>query len=128
VAGCFSFWFGGRYTVWKKGWDETRSEAHANTVLMADAMRHAQQQGCRWFDFVAMDRDLAEAVRRGDELPEGLTRRRDFFNLGFGGEPWLLPAPMIRLAGPVTGLGYGALTAGLWVSAARRLVQRVVSL
>jgi hypothetical protein len=100
LAGGLSFLYRGRATFWKKGWDQSRPELHVNTLLTWDAIRWAVAEGGHTFDFVSLDRDIAVAMQSGAELPADVARRRDYFNLGFGGQGRVLPRAMIRFSSP----------------------------
>jgi hypothetical protein len=98
LATSLSLAFGDRVTIWKVGWDRTERTAHANTLLAWDAITWASTGGYRWFDFASLDRDIAEAKLRDALVTEAIAGRRDVFKLGFGGQAWLLPPAMTRLA------------------------------
>jgi hypothetical protein len=98
IATSLSLAFGNRVTIWKVGWDRTERAAQANTLLAWDAIAWASAGGYRWFDFASLDRDIAEAKRSDTLVTEDIAERRDVFKLGFGGEAWLLPPAMTRLA------------------------------
>jgi peptidoglycan pentaglycine glycine transferase (the first glycine) len=98
VATALSLAFGDRVTIWKVGWDRTAPAARANTLLAWDSMRWAVERGCRWFDFAGIDRGVAEAKARGSLVIDAADHRRDVFKLGFGGEAWLLPRPLVHFA------------------------------
>jgi peptidoglycan pentaglycine glycine transferase (the first glycine) len=98
IATSLSLAFGDRVTIWKVGWDRTERTAHANTLLAWDAISWASTGGYRWFDFASLDRDIAEAKARDSLVTEAIAERRDVFKLGFGGQAWLLPPAMTRLA------------------------------
>jgi hypothetical protein len=98
IATALSIAFGDRVTIWKVGWDRTGRTAHANTLLAWDAITWASAGGYRWFDFASLDRDIAEAKLGETLVTEEIAGRRDVFKLGFGGEAWLLPPAMTRLA------------------------------
>jgi hypothetical protein len=100
VATALFLAFGDRVTIWKVGWDRTVPAAHANSLLAWDGMRWAHARGSRWFDFGAIDRDIAEARVGGTLTVAAIDRRRDVFKLGFGGEAWLLPRPLVYFASP----------------------------
>ncbi|MBX3748156.1 MAG: GNAT family N-acetyltransferase [Verrucomicrobiae bacterium] len=125
VAGGLCFCFRDRVTFWKKGWDPEGGGSTVNFVLTAEVIRWAAERGYRWLDFATLDRDIAQAMARGEEPPEDLTDRRDFFNLSFGGQAHLLPGPMIRLANPVAALGYRLATSGPLLRRAQRVLRRL---
>ena len=125
VAGGLAFRFGNRVSFWKKGWDQSANEMHVNTLTTAHVIRWAAEHGFRWLDFGMMDRDTAEAMVRGTELPKDLTSRRDFFNLGFGGQGLLMPPSLIRFRNPILSLGYRLGTLGPMRETTRRLLAKV---
>ncbi len=100
IAAGLCLLFGDRATFWKKGWDQSNSLLQANTILTCDAIQWAAEHGYRWLDFAAVSRDVAEAMIGNTELPADVEERRDYFNLGFGGESWLLAPVMVRFRRP----------------------------
>jgi lipid II:glycine glycyltransferase (peptidoglycan interpeptide bridge formation enzyme) len=124
LAGGLAFVFGNRVSFWKKGWDQTGNPLHVNTLTTAHIIRWAAEHGHRWLDFGAMDRDTAEAMVHGTALPEDLPSRRDFFNLGFGGQGLLMPPSLIRFRNPLLGLGYRLGTLGPLRRTTRRVLAR----
>lgn len=125
VAGGLCFCFRDRVTFWKKGWDPEGGGSTVNFVLTAEVIRWAAEHGYRWLDFATLDRDIARSMARGEDPPEDLTDRRDFFNLSFGGQAHLLPVPMIRLANPLAAVGYRLATSGLLLRRAQRVLRRL---
>ena len=109
IAGGLALLFGDRVNFWKKGWDQSASDTHANVLVTADIIRWACERGFRWLDFAAMDRDTAEAMNAGRSLPPDIANRRDFFNLGFGGKAFLFPPCLIRFGNPLFKIGYRSL-------------------
>ncbi len=91
IAGGFAIAFGDRVVFWKKGWDQSGNAMHVNTLITADIIRWSAENGYHWLDFAMMDRDTAMAMVNGTDLPEDLSSRRDFFNLGFGGKGLVMP-------------------------------------
>lgn len=91
VAGAICLTFGNRVTFWKKGWSGAYRERHPNQLVMFDAIEWSQQRGYKRFDCLAMSRDTAETLLRGEPPTEEQKKRRDFFLLGYGGAPVLLP-------------------------------------
>ncbi len=112
IAGGFAIAFGNRVVFWKKGWDQSASEMHVNIMINADIIRWSTEHGYRWLDFGSIDRDTAEAMVAGKDLPSDVPSRRDFFNLGFGGQGLLMPPRLIRFSNPVVSLGYRMATMG----------------
>jgi peptidoglycan pentaglycine glycine transferase (the first glycine) len=91
VAGLVLIMFGSRVSSWKKGWSGQYRERHPNELLQTESIEWAVAQGYRCYDFVGLNRNIAEALFHNRELSEEQLRSRDIFNLGFGGKPELLP-------------------------------------
>jgi len=91
VAGRLLICFGVTCTSEKKGWNERFPEAHPNTLLSVEAMVRAAEWGCRYMDFAAMDRRLAERMLRGEDVEKEISSTRYNFNLRLGARPFLLP-------------------------------------
>ncbi len=91
TAGILAIRFGRRVTLWKKGWTEEFREKHPNTLLTVELLQWAEGQGAALCDFVAMNRRYARALLAGTASPASGQARRDFFLMGFGSEPRLLP-------------------------------------
>jgi hypothetical protein len=66
-------------------------------LLNWEGIQWAVDRGFKEFDFAAMSPRVAAALLRGDALAEAERKTRDFFNLGFGGRPWLLAGSCIYL-------------------------------
>lgn len=96
IAAGLCLLFGDRVTFWKKGWDQSNPLLQSNTILTCNAIQWAAEHGYKWLDFSAVSRDVAEAMIAKAELPADVEERRDFFNLGFGGEGWVLPPVLVR--------------------------------
>ncbi|GAB4233262.1 MAG: hypothetical protein Kow00109_05960 [Acidobacteriota bacterium] len=93
VAGLLCLFWGERCSLWKKGWSGEFPERHPTAALYWEALTCAKARGYSRADFGGLARPLAEAILREGKLPEAARRSRDFFNLGFGGTPVLLPLP-----------------------------------
>lgn len=91
LAGSVSIGFRDRLTFWKKGWSGAHADKHPNQLVMFEAIEWAHRQGYKMFDCVAMSRATAEAILAGAPLTEDQKRSRDFFLMGYGGRPVLLP-------------------------------------
>jgi hypothetical protein len=97
VAAMICLCCGDRVTAWKKGWSGAHHERHPNQLVMFDAIRWAHSRGYRQFDCSAIYHDTAVRLLNGQPLSEGQKQARDFFMLGFGGTPVLLPESRIYL-------------------------------
>lgn len=107
LSGLLTLRFGGRATMWKRGWTSQHSDLRPNQLLTFDALRWAGQKGCKTCDFAALARDTAEALLGGKSLSDQQKRSRHFFNLGFGGAPQLLPEGLVYVRHPVLRRLYG---------------------
>jgi lipid II:glycine glycyltransferase (peptidoglycan interpeptide bridge formation enzyme) len=101
IAGCLNLAFGSSVTHWRKGSLAEFHKFHPNELLVYESIRWAQTNGFRFFDPAGIKRTVAETLLSGQELPEQLRSTRDFFLLGFGGRPIILPEPKIWIANPV---------------------------
>lgn len=109
VAACICLGFGDRLTFWKKGWSGTHREKHPNQLVMFEAIEWSQKQGYKLFDCAGMNRHTAEALLKGEELSEDQKKARDFFILGYGGIPVLLPESQAYISSPLLRLAYSKL-------------------
>lgn len=106
IVGGLVLYFGNRATFWKRGWSGEYSNLHGSTLLTYEAIEWAAEHGYEIFDFVSMERSLADALLAGEEPTEELKHSVSFFNLGFGGGPVMLPEARVRLANPVLRQAY----------------------
>lgn len=100
LGGLLLLRFGSRLTVWKQACDPAKVRRRPDTLVWAESIRLAIETGCRWFDFVSFNPATTIALREGTK--SGVDKRisRDFFHLGFGGEPLNLPDPLVWLSHP----------------------------
>ena len=122
VAAAICLCFGDRVTFWKKGWSGAHRERHPNQMVMFDAIRWAHNRGCRQFDCAAMHHDTAVSLLNGEALSVTQKSARDFFLLGYGGTPVLLPESQIYFSSPGLRFLYRTATACPW---GRTLVRRL---
>ena len=101
LSGLLSIAFGNRVTFWKRGWVSRDDNLHPNELLMYDALKWAQANGYKFADFGSLEREIAMTLLQGKSLSEEQKRSRDFFHLGFGGEPQLLPEGLVYFPSPV---------------------------
>ncbi len=101
VAGLLCLRFGPRVTAWKKGWSGKYSDRYPNQLLSYEAIEWAQRTGANVLDFAAMRRDIAEAMLEGKAPVKEWESSRDWFNLGFGNRPQLLPESKIYISNPL---------------------------
>jgi len=109
VAGTVCLCFGDRVTFWKKGWSGAHRDKHPNQLVMFEAIEWSQQHGYKNFDCLAMSRDTAESILAGKELSAEQRQQRDFFLLGYGGTPVLLPDSWVFIPNSVARIVYCSL-------------------
>jgi len=83
------------------GWSGRHKEVHPNQVLIWEVIRWAQSQGLHYFDHVGIDPLAANALLKGDPLPDSLRLTPTHFKLGFGGEIILSPGAYDYVYNPV---------------------------
>jgi peptidoglycan pentaglycine glycine transferase (the first glycine) len=101
VSGLLCIPFGRAMNIWKKGWNATATACHPNELLNADALEWASQHGLQFADFAALDRSIALSLTNGQEISAEQMGKRDFFNMGFGGFPKLLPPARVYIQNPL---------------------------
>ena len=106
IAGIICIRFGQRVTAWKKGWSGAYSEQNPNHLLMYDAIQWAHRTGSEIVDFSALNRRIAENLLNGISIGGSAECRRDWFNLGYGNRPQLLPESHVYISNPLSRLLY----------------------
>lgn len=124
VSGALCLAFGDRVTIWKKGWASKCADRKPNSLLCFEALEWSGARGYRYFDFVSLDGKIARSILERIPLSASQRRGRDFFHLGFGGEPVLLPEAGIFIARPGLRLGYKWLMCNPFARIATRQVLR----
>jgi hypothetical protein len=123
VAAAVCLCFGERVTFWKKGWSGEHRERHPNQLVMFDAIRWSQSQGYRLFDCAGMNHGTAVNLLSGKPLSETQKKARDFFLLGYGGTPTLLPESKVYISNPALRFMYRSAMRFMWSRAlAKHLV------
>jgi hypothetical protein len=122
VAGAVCLCFGDRVTFWKKGWSGAHRDKHPNQRVMFEAIQWAQASGFKKFDCLAMSRSTAASLLRNEPLTDEQKHGRDFFLLGYGGQPTLLPESRIYIRNTLAAYIYSKVIANT------RLRARVQSL
>ncbi len=106
IAGAICLLFGNRVSFWKKGWSGAHRDKHPNQMVMFDAIEWSQKNGFKLFDCLGMTRGTAESLLAGKELTEEQKHERDFFLLGYGGRPVLLPESWIYIPNQLARFAY----------------------
>jgi len=117
VAAAVCLCFGDRVTFWKKGWSGEYRERHPNQMVMFDAIRWSQSRGYKLFDCAGMNHGTAVNLLDGKPLSETQKKARDFFLLGYGGTPVLLPESRVYINNPLARFAYRSLGASTWFRA-----------
>ena len=95
IAGLFCISFGKQVSLWKKGSMPEFFPLHAMELLYHETFSWAHAHGYKYCDFGALNRGIAESLIQGKPLSFDQKKSRDIFNLGFGGQPVLLPEAYI---------------------------------
>jgi lipid II:glycine glycyltransferase (peptidoglycan interpeptide bridge formation enzyme) len=109
VSGLLSIIFGDRVTLWKKGWNSEHSDRRPNELLYYETLEWSRRQGYKICDLGAVAPDIARTLLRQNQLSEEQMQSGNFFNLGFGGLPVLLPKAWVWFPNPIIRLIYNVL-------------------
>jgi peptidoglycan pentaglycine glycine transferase (the first glycine) len=124
VAGVFCLCFGGRVTLWKKGWSGEHRDRNPNQLLIFEAIEWSHRNGYKCVDFVSLNPELAVALLRGETPSEDQKKSRDFVHLSYRGTPMMLSESKIYIANPVARFAYQtAMASALSRALAKRLVR-----
>ncbi|MBU6410013.1 MAG: GNAT family N-acetyltransferase [Verrucomicrobia bacterium] len=124
IAGALCLSFGGRLTLWKKGWSGQHRDRHPNQAVMFDAIQWAHHHRHKLFDCAAMHPRTALALLNGQPLSENQKKGRDFFLLGYGGKPVLLPDSSLFIQNPALRSLYKTATA---IPLARKFTKSILA-
>jgi hypothetical protein len=116
VAGALCLILGDRVTLWKKGWSGAQRERHPNQLLTYEAIRWAHRNGYKIFDCAGMAYSTAVSLLRGEPLTDAQKQGRDFFLLGYGAKPLLLPESWIYFRNPVIRYAYSKAVSSPWLT------------
>jgi lipid II:glycine glycyltransferase (peptidoglycan interpeptide bridge formation enzyme) len=100
ISGIFAIPHGDTLRTWKFGWNGKYGKLKPNDVLNWEIIGWAKTQGYRYYDFVGIDRKLAELISRGAHFSK-VTEGPDFFKLAFGGDVYILPKPYYYIYNPL---------------------------
>jgi lipid II:glycine glycyltransferase (peptidoglycan interpeptide bridge formation enzyme) len=101
VSSHIVFTIGSWVRCWKVGWSGAHPKKHPNEVLEWEVIKWAKKSGYTKFDFVWIERECAESLIAGRDIPDTPYKGVDHFKLGFGGKPVLLPLPVSTVFNPV---------------------------
>jgi CelD/BcsL family acetyltransferase involved in cellulose biosynthesis len=109
LAGLFCIRFKDIVYVWKKGSNPEDLKHHPVDLLYHEAFCWAHTKKFRCCDFCSMDRTIAENLQNGMPLTKEQLASRDFYNLGFGGKPILMPGAYAHFPNPLARLAHHGL-------------------
>jgi peptidoglycan pentaglycine glycine transferase (the first glycine) len=101
VSALVTFPFGNTVQAWKIGWAGDHAQDNPNEMLHWEAIRWSKLNGYRFFDFVSIEKDLAQRLQQGDPVDWNSVKGPSNFKVGFGGSPVLLPKPYYRFYHPI---------------------------
>lgn len=104
--------FGDTAYLWKVGWSGDHPEACPNHLLRWESIKFAAEAGFKRYDFMSFPVEGARALLAGAPFPD-LEKTRQWFHIGFGGKPVLLPPARVYLSSKPARLAYRCLCA-LW--------------
>jgi len=106
VAAIILISFGDYIKAWKIGWSGKHREKNPTSVLYWETIKWAKENGFKYYDFIGIDKKVAEAVIHYGEFPEGWQKTVSFNKLGFGGGVKLLPESYVYIYNPLFRLIY----------------------
>jgi CelD/BcsL family acetyltransferase involved in cellulose biosynthesis len=101
IGGLFCFHFRDTLYGWRKGATPEDLKHHPIELLYYESFLWAHNKGFRCVDFCSLDRNMAETLINGLPLSEAQKTSRDFFHLGFGGRPVIMPDAHLYFANPL---------------------------
>jgi hypothetical protein len=101
VSGVFCLCFGTKVYIWKKGSLADALPVHPMEPLYHEILAWSHARGFRAVDHCGVGRKTAEIVLRNEPLTEEIKGSRDFYHMGFGGRPELLPLASIWIRNPL---------------------------
>jgi lipid II:glycine glycyltransferase (peptidoglycan interpeptide bridge formation enzyme) len=101
ISALITFPFGDTVQAWKIGWAGDHAEDSPNEMLYWEAIRWSKSNGYRFFDFVSIEKDLAQRLQQGDPVDWNSVKGPSNFKVAFGGSPVVLPVPYYRFYHPI---------------------------
>jgi hypothetical protein len=98
--------FGDTVICKKRGWSGEFGSLRPNVALEWAAIHWAKQAGYRYYDFEGLPRTIAEAVLRGEGLPEENRQSPASYKLGYGGDVRILPDALAYFSNPLIRCGH----------------------
>jgi hypothetical protein len=106
VSAALRLAFGDTVVCKKRGWSGEFGNLRPNEALEWAAILWAKDAGYRYYDFEGIPRSTAEAVLRGDGLPDENLQSPASYKLGYGGEVRLLPDTLAYFSNPLVRWGH----------------------
>lgn len=78
-------------SAYKIGWNRQHANLYPNDKLDWYAICWAKSQGYRWYNFLGVEIPVAEALRRGQPIPQNYRYTYNDYKLSFGGQPVFYP-------------------------------------
>ena len=91
VSGQLAICFGDTVTNKMSAWSGRWAKCRPNELLQWSTIEWAKSLGFRRYDFDGIKTEAAEAVLRGESLPDRFKQTVTSFKLGFGSQPVLVP-------------------------------------
>jgi len=92
--------------AWKIGWSGTHREKNPTSVLLWETIKWAKEKRFKYYDFIGLNRKVAEAIIYNEEFPKGWEKTVSCYKMGFGGEVKLLPDSYVYIYNPFFRLIY----------------------
>jgi lipid II:glycine glycyltransferase (peptidoglycan interpeptide bridge formation enzyme) len=82
-------------------WSGEHAKRRPNEGLLWGVMQWGKSQGYRYYDLEGIEREAAEGIQRGEDLPKSMRRTVTHFKLGFGGDVMLFPPSYTFIQNPL---------------------------
>ncbi len=105
VSGLMCIPFGKVCNAWKMGWSGKYENSRAVHFLHWKAIQWGKDNGYHSYDFMGINRSLAETILEGNHFYK-VAKGASLFKLSFGGEVRLLPEACYYFKSPLLGLLY----------------------
>ena len=106
VSAQFCIAYGDTVVAKQIGWSGHHGLLRPNEALDWATIRWAKANGYRYYDLEGIERTVAEALSRDEQLPESFRKSAPSYKFGFGGEVRLLPKTYCYALHPLMRLGY----------------------
>ena len=100
VSALLAVAFGGTVLYKRGGWSGRHGDRRPNESMHWSAIKWAQAEGYRYYDFEGISRPVAKSALSGSGIPESAVQTLDRFKLGFGGSVVLSGEPVCLMRPP----------------------------